>query len=108
MESLERTLSWILIIYPMPEVIFKIKWPSGDIECCYSPSTSILNYLEAGKSYSVEDFVSLSSKALEIASQKVMEKYGFRCTSAENQASKILATAKSFEAKETVTCLSME
>ena len=92
----------------MPEVIFKIKWPSGDIESCYSPSTSILNYLEAGKSYSVEDFVSLSSKALEIASQRVMERYGFRCTSAESQVSKILTTAKSFGAKETVTCLSME
>lgn len=92
----------------MPEVIFIIKWPSGDIESCYSPSTSILNYLEAGKSYSVEDFVNLSSKALEIASQRVMEKYGFRCTSAESQVSKILSTAKSFGAKETVACLSME
>ena len=92
----------------MPEVMFKVKWPDGRIDDCYSPSTVISDYLKEGKSYSVKDFVELSSEALNLASERVFKKYGFRCTSAEAQLSKILANAKTFTSDQSVDCLSLE
>ena len=88
--------------------MFKVKWPDGRIDDCYSPSTVISDYLKEGKSYSVKDFVELSSEALNLASERVFKKYGFRCTSAEAQLSKILANAKTFTPDQRVDSLSLE
>ena len=92
----------------MPEVLFKIKWPDGKIEDCYSPSTIIFEYLKEGESYNLKDFIERSSNALNLASERVMKKYGFRCTSAEAQLSKILANAQTFKPDQNVDCLSFE
>ena len=92
----------------MPEVLFKIKWPDGKIENCYSPSTIIFDYLKEGESYNLKDFIERSSNALNLASERVMKKYGFRCTSAEAQLSKILANAQTFTPDQNVDCLSFE
>jgi putative flavoprotein involved in K+ transport len=69
----------------MPEMHFRVKWPSGKVEDCYSPSYVIEDYLEAGKSYPVEDFVRRARSALTIASERVLAKYGFECSSALDQ-----------------------
>jgi len=92
----------------MPEVIFKVRWPDGKVEDCYSPSTVIFDFLKEGESYRLNDFVDLSTKALNLASERVFKKYGFRCTSADNQLAKILATADSFTQNQSVDCLSLE
>lgn len=92
----------------MPEVLFKIKWPDGKIEDCYSPSTIIFDYLKEGESYNLKDFIERSSNALNLASERVLKKYGFRCTSAEAQLSKILANAQTFKPDQNVDCLSFE
>ena len=92
----------------MPEVLFKIKWPDGKIEDCYSPSTIIFDYLKEGESYNLKDFIERSSNALNLASERVMKKYGFRCASAEAQLSKILANAQTFKPDQNVDCLSFE
>ena len=92
----------------MPEVLFKIKWPDGKIEDCYSTSTIIFDYLKEGESYNLKDFIERSSNALNLASERVMKKYGFRCTSAEAQLSKILANAQTFTPDQNVDCLSFE
>ena len=92
----------------MPEVIFKVRWPDGKVEDCYSPSTVIFDFLKEGESYCLNDFVDLSTKALNLASERVVKKYGFRCTSADNQLAKILATADSFTQNQSVDCLSLE
>ena len=92
----------------MPEVIFKVKWPDGKVDACYSPSPVINNYLTEGELYSVQDFVELSSNALILASNKVLQKYGFRCTSAEDQLQRIIEKSKSFNSEDMITCLSLE
>ena len=92
----------------MPEVMFKVKWPDGRIDDCYSPSTVIFDYLKEGESYSVKDFVELCSQALNLASERVFKKYGFRCTSADAQLSNILVNAKTFTPDQCVDCLSLE
>ena len=35
----------------MPEVLFKVRWPDGAIETCYSPSTVIRDFYAGGRSY---------------------------------------------------------
>ena len=92
----------------MPEVMFKVRWPDGKVEDSYSPSTVIFDFLKEGESYRLNDFVDLSTKALNLASERVVKKYGFRCTSADNQLAKILATADSFTQNQSVDCLSLE
>jgi uncharacterized repeat protein (TIGR04042 family) len=92
----------------MPEVIFTVKWPDGQTEDCYSPSTIIADFIEEGVDYSLNDFVEKSGRALELASDRVMKKYGFRCTSAEEQISKIIEKSKSFKSEDKVSCLGMK
>ena len=71
-------------------------------------STIIFDYLKEGESYNLKDFIERSSNALNLASERVMKKYGFRCTSAEAQLSKILANAQTFTPDQNVDCLSFE
>jgi uncharacterized repeat protein (TIGR04042 family) len=41
----------------MPEMNFRVKWPSGHVEDCYSPSYIVEEHLAEGSDYDVEDFV---------------------------------------------------
>lgn len=69
----------------MPAVTFIVRWPTGEEEACYSPSTVIHDYLEAGKKYSLEDFMSLSEQGLLNASLRVKERFGYECSAAKDQ-----------------------
>ncbi|HWO14618.1 MAG TPA: MSMEG_0570 family nitrogen starvation response protein, partial [Polyangiaceae bacterium] len=69
----------------MPEMHFKVQWPNGHVEDCYSPSWIIEEYLTVGDDYSVGDFVERVGVALNIASDRVRQKYGFACSSALDQ-----------------------
>jgi uncharacterized repeat protein (TIGR04042 family) len=77
----------------MPEMYFRVTWPDGSAQRCYSPSLVIEDYLRVGESYSVAEFVRLSDEALTIASNRVREKYGFACTSAVAMRDEIRARA---------------
>jgi uncharacterized repeat protein (TIGR04042 family) len=77
----------------MPEMHFRVEWPNGRIERCYSPSYVIEEHLSVGSAYEVEDFVSRARTALEIASERVRARYGFTCSSALDQLQEIEATA---------------
>jgi uncharacterized repeat protein (TIGR04042 family) len=77
----------------MPEMWFKVKWPDGAEEVCYSPSTVVERYLAAGKSYTVPQFLALARPALSLASERVEAKYGYRCSSADDQLQKIEESA---------------
>lgn len=78
----------------MPEMHFHVRWPDGRREACYSPSLVVKDFLTPGESYAVEDFVEKTRTALNIASERVREKYGFACLSAMDQLSRIEAAAK--------------
>jgi uncharacterized repeat protein (TIGR04042 family) len=80
----------------MPEMYFRVTWPDGTGQRCYSPSLIIQDYLEVGASYPVVEFVRLSDQALSIASDRVREKYGFACTSAAAMRDEIWARAKDY------------
>ncbi len=73
----------------MPEMRFTIRWPDGQRESCYSPSLIVQEYFAPGESYALSDFVAKSRTALEIASERVRQKYGFACSAAIDQLARI-------------------
>lgn len=77
----------------MPEMRFHVRWPDGRREACYSPSLVIKDHFAPGESYVLDEFVARSRAALTIASERVRERYGFACTSALAQLSRIESEA---------------
>lgn len=69
----------------MPEMHFRVRFPDGATIDCYSPSYVIEDYLSEGKTYTVPDFLERTRSALNIASERVRERYGFSCSSALDQ-----------------------
>ena len=80
----------------MPEMRFVIIWPDGEEETCYSPSLIVKEYLAEGQNYFLSDFLHRSGKALSIASDRVEAKYGFPCSLARNQLSRLEARCKTY------------
>lgn len=80
----------------MPEMHFRIRWPDGTAETCYSPSLVIKDYFAVGADYALADFLARSRAALEIASERVRAKYGFACSHAMDQLARIEEAAGAF------------
>ena len=80
----------------MPEMRFSVCWPDGKSELCYSPSLVIKDYLSAGQTYRLPDFLKRASTALLIASDRVEAKYGYPCSRALSQLARIQAACKSY------------
>ncbi|GAA1323323.1 MSMEG_0570 family nitrogen starvation response protein [Pseudonocardia xinjiangensis] len=80
----------------MPEMTFEIRWPDGSARHYYSPSLVVEEYLTAGESYPVEEFVRRSREALGIAGERVRAKYGFPCSRAAASLAAIEQTAAGF------------
>jgi uncharacterized repeat protein (TIGR04042 family) len=80
----------------MPEMRFLIRWPDGAAEACYSPSLVIKDYFAPGETYLLPDFVARSRTALNIASERVREKYGWPCARAMAQLARIETAAAVF------------
>jgi uncharacterized repeat protein (TIGR04042 family) len=80
----------------MPEMRFRIRWPDGRSETCYSPSLVIKDYFSVGAAYPLADFLERSRTALGIASGRVKAKYGVPCRRALAQLARIEAAAGAF------------
>jgi uncharacterized repeat protein (TIGR04042 family) len=75
---------------------FSIRWPDGTAETCYSPSLVVKDFFAPGESYALADFLARSRTALNIASRRVEEKYGWPCSRAMAQLARIEAAARPF------------
>lgn len=84
----------------MPEMNFRVRWPNGATLDCYSPSYVIEDYLQEGESYLVSEFVERTRRALNVASERVREKYGFSCSSALDQLAAIEQAASELSPQE--------
>ena len=62
----------------------------------YSPSSTIKDALRLGHPYPVAEFVKLTRAALEYASERVAQRYGFGCGHAAAQIREIEHTARRF------------
>ena len=80
----------------MPEVHFRIRWPDQSETRCYSPSTTIMQFLTAGRSYPLNEFLTLIRQALEHGSERVRQKYGYGCGHAQLQIAEIERVAIRF------------
>jgi uncharacterized repeat protein (TIGR04042 family) len=80
----------------MPEIRFQIQWPDGSQETCYSPSLIVKDYFAPAQDYLLEDFVTRSRTALQIASDRVKAKYGYPCGLALGQLDEIESRAAQF------------
>ena len=80
----------------MPELFFSVRWPDQSVTECYSPSTVVKDYLRAGQSYPMDQFVTLSRDALTVASERVRARYGYACSSARDQLLAIEHRAQKF------------
>ena len=73
----------------MPAVNFTVNWPDGEIVSYYSPSTVIHNYLSVDIEYDLSKFKLTVDQALDAASERVKSTYGFYCSAASDEKSKI-------------------
>jgi uncharacterized repeat protein (TIGR04042 family) len=80
----------------MPEMRFRIRWPDGSCESCYSPSLVIKDFFAVGTDYALIDFLARSRSALSIASERVRAKYGMPCSRALAQLARLETAASAF------------
>ena len=80
----------------MPEMHFRVRWPDGAVETCYSPSLVIKDFFQPGASYPLADFLARSRVALAIASDRVKARYGHACSLALGQLAEIEAGCARF------------
>lgn len=85
----------------MPAMRFNVIWPDGSEDSCYSPSTVITRYLQENTRYPLETFTRICDQALNEASQRVEQKYGYFCSSAMDQLSLIRNKAATFAQNDT-------
>lgn len=81
----------------MPVVQFEVVWPDGKTEACYSPSCVIKEHFSAGKEYPLNEFLATSETALNAASNRVRERFGYACSSAMDQLGVIKTRCASYE-----------
>lgn len=81
----------------MPEINYQIQWPDGAQQNCYSPSLVVKKYFTPGEIYNLTEFLEKSRTALNIASDRVKEAYGFPCTRALAQLKQIELKAAEYQ-----------
>lgn len=80
----------------MPEMLFRVRWPDGETEDCYSPSTVVREHFAAGTDYPLADFHAKARAALEAANARVRARFGMGCSQALQQMLAIEARVAGF------------
>ncbi|QKD04448.1 MSMEG_0570 family nitrogen starvation response protein [Mesorhizobium loti] len=91
----------------MPEVRFRIRWPDGSEDLCYSPSTVVREHLATGDVHPLANFLAVSEAALLAASRRVEARYGAPCSRAVAQL-KALQSKAALQPSGAVEILSMD
>lgn len=81
----------------MPEIRFRIQWPDGTQETCYSPSLVVKDYFVPAQAYALDEFIRRATESLQIASDRVQAKYGMPCGLALGQLQKLQTTAQQYQ-----------
>ena len=74
----------------MPAVRFRVEWPDGKNEVYYCPSTIVYDYLQLNSGYSLDQFSEKISQALDHASERVKQKFGYYCSAAQDEKKNIM------------------
>jgi uncharacterized repeat protein (TIGR04042 family) len=81
----------------MPAMHFHLRWPDQTEMRCYSPSLVIKDHFTPGSAYPLPVFMDEVTTALNIASERVREKFGFACSMALDQLTAIEQKASAFD-----------
>jgi len=81
----------------MPAINFCVRWPDGSEDNCYSPSTVVREHFNPGDSMPLTQFLLTAEAALNAASGRVEQKFGYFCSSAMDQLASIKIKAAQFE-----------
>lgn len=85
----------------MPETFVQIEWPGGREETVYSPSSIIRTYFEPATELSLAEFEIRCVRALDHASRRVYETYGYECSSAMAEKYRIAKAIQACRATQT-------
>ncbi|TDU71211.1 putative repeat protein (TIGR04042 family) [Prosthecobacter fusiformis] len=91
----------------MPAVHYIVELPDGEKRQCYSPSTVIHEHFKSGDAMPMSEFIQRSRTALNAASDRVRQRFGFACSSAMDQLSEIESWGRSYPADQTVRILKL-
>lgn len=91
----------------MPAVHYTVELPDGTRRQCYSPSTVIHDHFKKGDAMPMKDFITRSRTALNAASERVRQRFGFACSSAMDQLSEIEDWGRTYPADQTVRIISL-
>jgi uncharacterized repeat protein (TIGR04042 family) len=80
----------------MPAVNIRLRWPDGQESNTYSPSTTIYEHLEEGRSYVMAEFLRRAETGLNAASERVKQVKGFYCSSAMDSLGGLRLMARAF------------
>ncbi|MDZ5458498.1 MSMEG_0570 family nitrogen starvation response protein [Azohydromonas lata] len=78
----------------MPAMHYTLRWPDASETVCYSPSLVIQDYFQPGQAYALESFMAQLREATAIANERVRAKFGFACSRADDQLSRLEAQAR--------------
>ncbi len=92
----------------MPQMTFTVRWPDGSIQRYYSPSLVVHDHLRVGTEYTVTDFLDRTHTAMEIASDRVQARFGFRCTGSEETVEAVNGAAARYGADAVVRVVAMD
>ncbi len=91
----------------MPEMLFQVRLPDGEVHVCYSPSSVVRDYFKAGEELPLAEFVQRSREAYAIADRRVQERYGFGCSNAASQLATIVSWPQHYAKDGTVRIVSI-
>jgi uncharacterized repeat protein (TIGR04042 family) len=74
----------------------RLRWPDGQESNAYSPSTTIFQHLEPGRSYPMAEFLQRAESGLNAASERVKVVKGFYCSSAMDSLGGIRLLARQY------------
>ena len=92
----------------MPVTYVNIEWPNKETDQVYSPSSVVKEYFNSGETLTVQEFLNTCNQSLDIASERVREKFGYACTSAQSESQRIEEKCKNFTALEHVKIISIK
>jgi uncharacterized repeat protein (TIGR04042 family) len=73
----------------MPATPITIELPDGSLRHCYSPSSVVRIHFTLGQTLTAAEFVRSARIALNEASERVREKFGFSCSAAADSLDEI-------------------
>jgi uncharacterized repeat protein (TIGR04042 family) len=80
----------------VPAMHYRLRWPDDSEWTCYCPSLVIKDYFDPGGTYPLPEFMRRIREATQIASDRVMAKFGFLCSRAGDELAALESQAARF------------